>query len=85
MKSLLLVFLTGFMSLPNAYGQAANPDDLRQARQFVSQLPDNCKDSQISTASDGTVVINFTCIGNSKAPGLSGAIEIKNGIVRKIR
>lgn len=60
-----------------------NPGDLRQAREFISQLPSECKNSRMSTSSDGTVTIRISCKGSDKS--MEGTIEIKDGIVKSIR
>ncbi len=57
--------------------------DMRQAEQFVNSLPAACSSSYITTKSDGTVVIHLKCRkGNDSTTGI---IEIKNGVVKKIR
>lgn len=68
------------------YSQSnANPNDLRQAQDFISQLPAACRNSRYAVAADGTVVINILCDKNDRSAGMDGTIEIKNGIVKKIR
>ena len=81
---LLLVCL--LCAVTDAYSQSnANPSDLRQAQDFISQLPAACRNSRYAVAADGTVVINILCDKNDRSAGMDGTIEIKNGIVKKIR
>ena len=65
------------------YAKTPNSEDMRQAREFLYQLPPACKNSYISTASDGTVIIYISCEGNDKS--MEGSVEIKDGIVKRIR
>ena len=51
--------------------------------EFVSSLPPACSDSTISTGADGTVIIFVAC--KKEGQSTHSMIEIKNGIVKKIR
>jgi hypothetical protein len=65
------------------YAQNANPKDVQQAQKFLSDLPPACKNSWSSVSRDGTVVIRIICEKSDKS--LDGSVEIKDGIVKKIR
>ena len=70
--------------ISDLYAQSnVNPNDLKQAREFLSQLSPLCKNSSISTSTDGTVIVHILCENKDKS--MDGTIEIKNGIVKKIR
>lgn len=60
----------------------ANREDIKQARQFVRDMPDACSRKEIEVEADGTVEISFFCSGNGKV--MSGSVKIKDGIVREI-
>ena len=64
-------------------GAAANPSDLRQAREFLASLPPACARSSIETRSEGTVVISLACAGTDQS--LKGSIHIKDGVVTRIQ
>jgi len=57
--------------------------DVQQAQTFIDSLPSACSNSYLSSKSDGTVVVHVLCRKDSDST--SGLIEIKNGIVRKIK
>lgn len=75
----VLFALTAFA----ASAEAANPADLREAKQFLARLPPACKDSYITERSDGTVVIHISCTSSSDS--MEGLVEIKDGVVTGIR
>jgi hypothetical protein len=58
-------------------------EDVREANNFLSQLPPACSNSRANNLPDGTVSIRIICSGNNKS--VDGLVEIKNGIVRRIR
>lgn len=60
-----------------------NESDMRQAEQFIQSLPQACSNSYITTKKDGTVVINLNCRKGSNTT--VGTIEIKNGVIRRIK
>jgi ribosomal protein L37E len=60
-----------------------NPVDIHEAEEFLSQLPPACSSSNAQALSDGTVSIRIVCRGGDKS--MDGLVEIKDGIVRKIR
>jgi hypothetical protein len=60
----------------------ANPEDLRQARRFLADLPPACNGSY-RVAADRTVVLHYSCSGNGKSA--RGEIRIKDGIVTGLR
>lgn len=62
---------------------SANPDDARQARQFLASLPEACSGSRASVSRDGTITIRLSREGANKS--LSGLVKIKDGVVREIR
>lgn len=61
----------------------ANPEDVRQAKQFLADLPPACSGSRASASRDGTVTIRLSCVGSSNS--MNGSIKIKNGIVTEIQ
>jgi SH3-like domain-containing protein len=61
----------------------SNTRDMQQAQTFIDSLPSACSNSYISSKSDGTVVVHVLCRRGTDS--MNGLIEIKNGIVRKIR
>lgn len=61
----------------------ANPDDVRQAKKFLNDLPPACSGSSASASRDGTVAIRIVCNDGSKA--MDGRIKIKNGIVTEVQ
>lgn len=63
----------------------ANPEDVRQAKQFLTDIPPACRDSNMYIRSDGTVVVRVLCEPNSKSQGMDGIIEMKDGRVIKIK
>ena len=72
-----------FFDVHNANSQSANPSDIQQGNSFLASLPPACKNSSMSTKSDGTVVVRILCEGNGQST--DGLIEIKNGVVKKIK
>lgn len=60
----------------------ANPEDLRQARRFLADLPQACNGSH-RVAADRTVILHYSCSGNGKSA--RGEIRIKDGIVTGLR
>jgi hypothetical protein len=70
-------------STPLANSQSASPDDVRETNNFLSRLPPACSNSYANTLPDGTVSIRIICNDQSKA--VDGLVEIKNGIVIRIR
>ena len=63
--------------------QSPSSDDVREANNFLSQLPPACSNSYSNNLPDGTVSIRIICSGNNKS--VDGLVEIKNGIVKRIR
>lgn len=61
----------------------ANPEDMRQARKFLADLPPACSRSYISVATDRTVVIHVSCTDSTRSR--RDEIRIKNGIVTDLR
>jgi len=61
----------------------ADPDDMRQARKFLADLPPACSRSRISVASDRTVIIHVSCTSGAKS--MQSQVRIRNGIVRDLR
>lgn len=61
----------------------ADPDDMRQAREFLAGLPPACRRSYISVASDQTVIIHVACTRGAKST--QSQIRVKNGIVTDLR
>lgn len=61
----------------------ADPDDMRQARNFVAGLPPACSRSSISVASDQTVIIHVTCSDGTKSA--QSQVRIKNGVLTQLR
>lgn len=61
----------------------ANPDDIRQARRFLEDLPPACDSSYYSVAPDHTVVIHYACSDSDKST--RGEVRIKDGIVTNLR
>ena len=59
-----------------------SPDDLRQAENFISRLPNGCSRNGKSVSDDGTVNVYFDCHGNHR---VKGEISIKNGTVTNVR
>lgn len=55
--------------------------DVRQARDFLDDLPPECDSSSMSVARDGTVTIYVRCPGVAE----DGTVTIKDGIVRGVR
>lgn len=68
---------------PQLVQSKTNPADMRQARSFISQLPPACNGSYIILLTDGTVRIHVVCTSDSKS--MEGIIEIKNGVVTRIK
>ena len=66
-------------SAPMPNESLAAPDDLKQARKFLDDLPAACSGSYITISKDGTVIIHTVCSGASEF--MSGTVSIKNGIV----
>src|SRR5437867_1378720 len=64
---------------------SANPKDIQQAQKFLSDMPPACKNSSSSVSYDGTVVIHVVCIGPSPERSIDGEVQIKDGIVKKVR
>lgn len=86
MKRLCFLALVCIVSLWSANANAqdnVNPADMTQAEEFVSSLPPACSDSTISTGADGTVIIFVAC--KKEGQSTHSMIEIKNGLVKKIR
>ena len=83
---IFLVLACLLLVVTEAHSQSnTNPNDLRQARDFISKLPEACRNSRYAETTDGTVVINILCDKNERSAGMDGILEIKNGIVKKIR
>jgi hypothetical protein len=64
-------------------GSQANPKDIEQAEQLLSELLPACQTSSYSALPDGTVSVRVLCIGATPQKSMDGLIEIKDGIVRK--
>lgn len=60
----------------------ANPDDIRQAKEFLSDLPAACSNSKTWTEEDGSITIHVSCQNSEKR--VNSYVTIKNGIVREI-
>ncbi len=84
MKVAILLIILSMSSV--SFAETADPEDMRFARKFVSELPPDCHDATILIASDGTVTINYSCKKDDRPdPKRGGSIEIKNRTIKKIR
>jgi hypothetical protein len=72
-----------FAGMPNYI--YADQNDIELAKKFISDLPPACKGSRYSVSYDGTVIIRILCIGPSPDKSVDGEVQIKDGIVKKIR
>lgn len=70
-------------SKPTSTSSQVDPDDMRQARKFLADLPPACSRSRISVASDRTVIIHVSC--SSGAKSMQSQVRIKNGVVTDLR
>jgi len=80
---ILALFCIVSLGTNDINAQSASPSDVKQANQFISSLPPACKNSSMTTKADGAVAIRILCEGNGQSS--DGLIEIKNGVVTKIR
>jgi len=61
-----------------------SPYDVKRAEMFLDDLPDACKkNSTMATLLDGTVKIYVSCKDGKKST--KGEVEIKGGVVKKIK
>ena len=61
----------------------ASSSDVRQAKDFLSDLPVGCRNSSASASVDGTVTINLRC--SNAEQSLNSIMQIKDGIVTNIK
>jgi hypothetical protein len=66
-------------SRPRSASAEANPEDMRQARRFLADLPPACSGSYITVAADRTVIVHYACSGNGRSE--RGEIRIKDGYI----
>jgi hypothetical protein len=69
-------------AFPITNEQLANPNDVRQARQFLHALPPACKNSRGAAMGNGAVRIELAC--QTEAQSLGGIVQFKDGVVTEI-
>ncbi len=83
--ALSFVISFAFSSTPKSDKKKAitKEDDIAQAHEFIGSLPLPCRSSVITIEDNDAVSIHIKCEkGNDK---LDGVIQIKNGVVTKVR
>jgi hypothetical protein len=61
----------------------ANPNDIYEAKKFLRNLPEACKETKAWVKSDGTVHVKLYCNGNGHYT--NGYVEIKNGKITEVK